>query len=364
MDSQIRVETALGGISPYLGRLESSRARELVIGLTAPGQTIHDPFCGSGTIPLEAWANGRHALGGDRNPYAVALARAKLNPPPDLDSALRTIELVNERAQVSKNSVDLRRVPLWVRQFFHSETLREAIAWAEILRTRRDHFLFGCFLNIVHHQRPGFLSFPASHVTPYLRTAKFPIEDFPAMYEMRDVRSRLEKKVRRTLKHAVPFDYLLDRQISRRGAERPPIGQKLIDCIITSPPYMSELDYARDNRLRLWFCGVDDWKTLDNSISPSREPFLRLMSRCVVSWEKILKPGGHIALVLGDSRRSGSTRVDIPKLVLDIVTQQTTELKLLEVTINQLPALSRVIKGKAGTLFESTLIFQKRKTQC
>ncbi len=361
MDSRIRVGTALGGLCPYLGRLESSRARDLIIGLTNAGETVYDPFCGSGTIPLEAWANGRHAIGGDLNPYAVAVARAKLNPPPDLDRTLRAIGFVDKRAQNSRNSVDLRRVPLWVRQFFHSETLREAIAWSEILKVRRDHFLFGCFLNILHHQRPGFLSFPASHVTPYLRTAKFPIDDFPEMYEKRDVRSRMEKKVRRTLKHGVPFDYQLNREIHFRSAERPPAGGPMIDCIITSPPYMSELDYARDNRLRLWFCGTSDWNTLDSSISPGREPFLRLMSRCIAAWEQLLKPGGYIVLVLGDSRRSGSTRVDVPKLVMNIVMQQANTLKLIDVTINQMPALSRVIKGKTGTLFESTLIFQKRR---
>lgn len=360
MDSQTRIGAALNGLCPYLGRLESSRARELIIGLTNPGETVYDPFCGSGTIPFEAWANGRHAIGGDRNPYAVAVARAKLNPLPDLDSALRAIELVEKRAQITRSAVDLRRVPFWVRRFFHSETLREAIAWSETLKVRRDYFLFGCFLNILHHQRPGFLSFPASHVTPYLRTAKFPVGDFPEMYEKRDVLCRMEKKVRRTLKHGVPFDYRLNRQIGLRGAERPPTTRRMIDCIITSPPYMSELDYARDNRLRLWFCGVDDWKTLDNLISPGREPFLRLISRCIASWEKLLKPGGHIALVLGDSRRSGSTRVDVPKLVMDVVTHQSTALKLLDVTISELPALSRVVKGKMGTLFESTLIFQKR----
>ena len=364
MESRCDVGSALGGISPYLGRLESSRAKELVLGLTKAGQIVHDPFCGSGTIPLEAWANGRHAIGGDRNPYAVALARAKLNPPKDLETALQTINIVHERAQAAKKSVDLRRVPSWVRQFFHSETLREAIAWSDVLRTSQEHFLFGCFLNILHHQRPGFLSFPASHVTPYLRTAKFPIHDFPTMYEMRDVRSRIEKKVRRTLKNSIPYDFNLNRQISKCTAERPPAGQELIHCIITSPPYMSELDYGRDNRLRLWFCGVTDWKTLDASISPRRQPFLQLMARCVVSWEKILQPSGHIALVLGDSRRSGPARVDVPQLVLDIVKRRTSELKLIDITVNELPALSRVIKGKTGTLFESTLIFKKRGRGC
>jgi len=35
-----------------------------------------------------------------------------------------------------------------------------------------------------------------------------------------------------------------------------------IDAVITSPPYMDALDYARDNRLRLWFLGINDYKQI------------------------------------------------------------------------------------------------------
>jgi len=364
MDNKTYVGKALGGLCPYLGRLESSRARELILGLSKSGQTIYDPFCGSGTIALESWAHGRHALAGDKNPYAVALARAKLNPLPNVEAALRTLDLVERRVQKNLVAVDLRQVPVWIRKFFHKESLREAIAWAAVLRERQEHFLFGCFLNILHHQRPGFLSYPASHVTPYLRTQNFPICDFPEMYEKRDVRSRLEKKVKRTLKYEIPFDYQLSRRVRLRGADRPLTQKQTVDCIITSPPYMAELDYARDNRLRLWFCGVSHWENLDSSISPKREPFLKLMSRCITSWEMLLKPSGYIALVLGDSRRSGSSRVDVPKLVMELIFRTAPELKLLDIKTNELPALSRVVKGKTGTLLESTLILQKRGAAC
>ena len=364
MADPIRAKIALSGLSPYIGRLEASRARELILTLSNPGETIYDPFCGSGTIPLEAWAAGRHSICGDRNPYAVAISLGKLHPPSTLNDAINALDAVDKSTQIAKRAVDLRKVPLWVREFFHNETLREAIAWSTALRKHREHFLFGCFLNIIHHQRPGFLSYPASHVTPYLRAAKFPITDFPEMYEKRDVRSRLEKKVRRTLKQDIPFCYGLGRKVALRGAEQPLAQPETVDCIITSPPYMSELDYARDNRLRLWFCGVNDWKSLDNVISPGREPFLRLMSQCIISWERLLKPGGHVALVLGDSRRSGSSRVDIPKLVIEVIKQKSAALKLLDIQTSELPDLSRVIKGKTGTLFESTIILKKQEAPC
>lgn len=46
--------------------------------LTLPGQTVVDPFAGSGTTLLAAHALGRHAIGCDNDPAAVATARERL----------------------------------------------------------------------------------------------------------------------------------------------------------------------------------------------------------------------------------------------------------------------------------------------
>jgi hypothetical protein len=51
-------------------------------------------------------------------------------------------------------------------------------------------------LGILHHVRPGFLSYPSSHLVPYLRKMKYPPEQFADMYAYRDVRSRLIAKVK------------------------------------------------------------------------------------------------------------------------------------------------------------------------
>lgn len=46
----------------------------------APGDTVYDPFCGSGTTIAEARLHGYHAVGTDINPFACLLARAKATP--------------------------------------------------------------------------------------------------------------------------------------------------------------------------------------------------------------------------------------------------------------------------------------------
>lgn len=356
----VRAVAALHAMSPYQGKLSPSRARELILALSNVGDLVVDPFCGSGTVLLEAWSLGRRALGVDLNPYAVAVASAKLAPPVSSRAAVEGIDRIEQLVLNSQLRVDLRSVPFWVREFYHRETAREAVAWSSILRTENEHFLFGCFLNLLHHQRPGFLSFPAAHVTPHLRSSLFPKRTFPELYEYRQVRSRLQKKVERTLKHGIPMAESISRNAEIGDAASARLDSVEIDCIVTSPPYMSELDYGRDNRIRLWFCGHDDWRTVDSQVSLGRSAFMSLMERCLNRWEANLVPGGHIALVLGDSRRSGSSRVDVPKLVRELVAEKSKALQLIDLSVSEIPSISRAVRNRKGTISESTLIYRKR----
>lgn len=350
----------LHGLSPYVGRLATHRATTLINRLTKKGSTLADPFCGSGTIPLEAWKLGMQVVASDLSPYAVALTRAKLFPTPTLEQALKQIDLLSQLVNKEILTVDLRRVPKWVRSFYHPETLREAIAWAEVLKRRKSWFLFGCFLNLLHHQRPGFLSYPASHATPYLRRAKFPQEEFPELYEYRDVKSRLLKKVCRTLEKPVEFDYDLSRVVKLCDAPNLVKATQDIDCIITSPPYMSGLHYARDNRLRLWFCGVKEWAELEGRVSPRQSAFSHLMDNCARKWQSWLRPNGHLAIVLGDIHRDNK-RIDVANLVMESVKNEAPMLELVSCEDQAIPDEKRLIKGNAGTLTETTLIFRRRR---
>jgi hypothetical protein len=47
---------------------------------TKPGDRVLDPFCGSGTLLVEAAVAGRHAIGTDVDPLAVFVANAKAHP--------------------------------------------------------------------------------------------------------------------------------------------------------------------------------------------------------------------------------------------------------------------------------------------
>jgi site-specific DNA-methyltransferase (cytosine-N4-specific) len=65
------------GMHPYPARMVPRIARKVLETLPQAGGTIWDPFCGSGTVLVEAMIHGFPSTGTDLNPFACLLSRAK-----------------------------------------------------------------------------------------------------------------------------------------------------------------------------------------------------------------------------------------------------------------------------------------------
>ncbi len=223
--------------------------------------------------------------------------------------------------------------------------------------TQRRWFLLASLLGILHHQRPGFLSFPSSHTVPYLRLKKFPRSEFPQLYEYRSLSDRLEAKVRRAFRRVPMLDFDISRSCYFENAARlvPP---EPVDAIITSPPYMRLLDYARDNRLRLWFLGIKDWRSLDQVISPREEAFLKLMRKCFTMWKSILKPGQHCVLIVGDTW-SRTRKENLPRVVRHIATNEVGNYSLICEYSDAIPNERRVRRGSSGSTSETVIVLRR-----
>lgn len=359
--SAVTSENTLHQLSPYIGKIKSSMAASLVSQFTDEGDLVYDPFSGSGTVALEAWAAKRPVIANDLSPYAYLLTRAKLLPPRSLESALGQIERANFEAVKLRGSIDLRMVPCWVRCFFHPETLRETLAWVHVLRRRRSWFLLASLLGILHHQRPGFLSFPSSHTVPYLRVKKFPRSRFPELYAYRSVRDRLEAKVTRAFRRLPELDYSIARSCCGRDAGSL-VPSNSVDAIITSPPYMRLLDYARDNRLRLWFLGAHDWHALDGIVSPRQDEFLKLMARCFNKWKTILKPNHYCVLIVGDAFGE-LAKGNLPEVVSRIATEEVGGYVRVCDYTEIIPNERRVRRGIMGSASETIVVLRSAGTR-
>jgi hypothetical protein len=349
-------DSRLHQIAPYIGKLKPVIARDLLLRFTKANDLVMDCFSGSGTIPLEALLLGRRALAFDSNPYAITLTRAKLGAPESLAGALQALS-TRLAASQKRSKCDTGSVPEWVQKFFHPSTLQDILRFADECIQQDDPFLLAALLGILHHQRPGFLSYPSSHLVPYLRDQKYPRSDFPEMYAYRELAPRLRAKLERIFKGSFPYSrskqsFSAQTDIGRLSLDRE------VDAIVTSPPYMNALDYVRDNRLRMWFV---DRTTADYCREPTdrKEQFDALATAFVDNALARLRPGGRCVLIIGEVVTRKRRRSHPAERMLELIGAADPRLELEQVIHDEIPDVRRARRVGAATKHELVLVLRR-----
>lgn len=316
----VHSESTLHQLSPYVGKMKSTVAKILIEKYSKPNDTILDPFVGSGTIALESLILKRNIICYDINPYSIILTRAKLNPLKSESIAINKIKLYLSESKELTTKIDVNEIPQWLKKLYHPQTLLETVAFSKLLLQNHEYFLLASLLGILHHQRPGFLSFPSSHSIPYLRDKKFPLKKYPELYTYRDLESRIYKKIKRVYKRIPTIDDTLIRTCEQKNVLNIDLPKDSIDTIITSPPYMDTLDYYRDNRVRLWFCGIE-YKNKELYPNPKNvNEFKKLVSNMLTIFNNILKSDGKCILVIGDVNKEDNNKIiNTGKIVMKIL---------------------------------------------
>ncbi len=136
---------ALHPMCTYLGSLPATLAHDLVARWSRPGDVVLDPFCGRGTVPLQAGLERRIGVGIDRNPLAHLLTAAALDPPTRREALGRLEHL---RIRWTETRDDWREVARSMSAdggpatFFHAETLAQLLlARSELDRCRAGRCL-------------------------------------------------------------------------------------------------------------------------------------------------------------------------------------------------------------------------------
>ena len=350
----VHTELTLHQLSPYIGKLKSIIAHDLISEYSQKGDLVADVFCGSGTIPLECAVMGRRLFASDMSDYSITLTKGKLYAPRSLIEAKTILDNVLNTSR--PYGIAAEPIPQWVREFYHPRTLTELLEFISLFRKNEDHFLLACILGISHHQRPGFLSYPSSHLVPYLRSKKFPKSEYPELYRYRSVGPRLRAKVDRAYRRHCKIDRQLVVGIERSAVNEVKIPDT-VDCFLTSPPYMNALDYGRDNRLRNWLLtgNTQDW--IDENLS-KRQKFISIITSYARLINKHLVAGGHAVYVVGDSiNRSGKQSPS--EIVAEIMDEFATSMTLKEIVTDKIPDIRRARRNTQGVKSEHFLIYER-----
>jgi hypothetical protein len=135
------------GFHSYPARMHPAVARTCIAAFSEPGARVLDPFCGSGTVLIEAMRAGRRALGVDLNPIAIRIAavQTELRSASELQRFAKTARAVTDASLIRVRGRIKVKAPLSPREraFYEPHVLlelaglREEIANVAPLADRR-----------------------------------------------------------------------------------------------------------------------------------------------------------------------------------------------------------------------------------
>jgi SAM-dependent methyltransferase len=367
----------------YPAKFHPPIARKLIELVSKEGEIVLDPFCGSGTLLVEAAALGRNSIGTDVDPLAVFVSRAKTSIIDDavitaaaeqctawLEKARtndearwgafttnvdQTVYAV-ERGDLADWIPDLPNIAHWFRR-------RAVLQLATIRRHVNDAyegkaklFLELCFASIIRNSSNAD-PIPVSglEVTSHMLAKE-------ASGRAVDPWRLMSRAIAKSLPATKAFIAARREGVTSAVhlADAREVGIDTVgraDAIVTSPPYLTAVDYYRRHTLELYWLGLtnqraerlvlmsryigrdrvgenhfardtatatevaDRWMKRFPGIKLVRERAFRHycdgMSRSLARMMDVVKPGGPIVIVAGDVCFSG-VHVSMLELMKDL----------------------------------------------
>ncbi|WP_394826911.1 DNA methyltransferase [Pendulispora albinea] len=246
------------GFHAYPARMHPITASRLVQKLVPPGGRVLDPFCGSGTVLVEARLLGREAAGTDLNPLAVKLARRKITPlgAGDAERILEAAKNVRARADERRlaragatrrlSDQDVAMFPPHV--LLELDSLRSGIEAVSDATVKDALYLVLSSLFVKVSLKKSDTSEDAA---PRRIAAGYTSKLFFRKTE--ELVARLGDYGER-----LPRGRLLRAHIAIDDATKlTTVEGASIDAIITSPPYAATYDYLAHHAVRLRWLGLD-----------------------------------------------------------------------------------------------------------
>jgi adenine-specific DNA methylase len=262
------------GFHAYPARMHPAIARVILSELSlGPGSEVLDPFCGSGTVAVEAMVAGWRALGSDLDPLALRIARVKT----ERRSAKERDRFMHRCAEVAEASerrvrdrVDVRaQLSAEERAWYDVHVLKELAGLLDEIR-KVDHeadrraleMVFSAIVVKFSRQRAETAArSTGKHIRKGLPTEFF----LRKAEELAGCWADLEAAVPRS-SHAPRFVLSDARRLPQTLA-----GEYRCDLVLTSPPYGGTYDYLTHHARRHAWLGLNPKQLREREIGARRQ---------------------------------------------------------------------------------------------
>ncbi|MBC8185008.1 DNA adenine methylase [candidate division KSB1 bacterium] len=368
--AQAKTNGTTHSFHPYPAKFIPQIPLTLIKELSYKGDTVYDPFLGSGTTCVEANALNRNAIGNDVNELAVLISKVKTTPI-DIEKIRSLNSMINrtfirieqfydihyEKIKIEKPTIV--NLDLWFLDFVIDELV---IIKDEILNLQDEDLRNFCLIAlsgiIVKVSRQD-------SDTRYVRVEK-KIERkdvFDKFVKQLNKNIELMKKCYNSLKMGETTVKVADTRIEGIFEENS------ADLAVTSPPYPNAYDYHLYHKYRLFWLDMNPRDLRKNEIGAHADyskknghtefDFKKDMEKSFKTVSKILKKDKYFVFVIGDSILKGRN-IKNNELLREV--SENTPFKYISEFSRNLNLRKKSFNPKIGNIkTEKILIFKNIK---
>jgi hypothetical protein len=306
------------GFHAYPARIHPVTAARLVRAISREGATVLDPFCGSGTVLVEAMIAKRRAIGTDLNPLAARLSRLKTSLPDEsaraaIVSAAAAVGAFADDRRKRKAGATKRYPPDDVEIFdphvlLELDSIQAGIAElcraAPAVRDALELVLSAILIKVSRRESDTSTALVKRRLAGGFAARLF-------VSKSSELSRRLGELALQMPAGASSARVELDDATKLRA-----ISASTVDAVVTSPPYVSTYDYLAQHAARLRWLKLDATRFAAAEIGArrrfakldaqaARAEWSRELEAVLRSMRRVCRTGSRAVLVLADSAVQG-----------------------------------------------------------
>lgn len=309
-------------IHPYPAKFIPQIPEGFVERLSQRGETVLDPFGGSGTTALEAVRLGRKAISVDANPLSALIGRVKTAR---LETgSLKALHVHHAALVAHLNGGNLDPLSLMTRYAPFAARIANREKWfadtaygeLSLIRSRIDELDEGPTRDI------ALVALSRMVIRASFQDSETRYKSVPRPVASGETLKRYLREFDAVLASVANNEAATRYGISRficadiRGLGSDLLSDGVADLVVTSPPYGNATDYHLYHRFRLLWLGFDPIALgrveIGSHLKHQRqesgfESYLDDMEASMATIHRALKPGRYAVMVIGDSVYGGKT---------------------------------------------------------
>jgi DNA modification methylase len=311
-------------LHPYLGKYIPQLIEIFLRKYFKTGQTILDPFCGSGTTLVQANELGINSIGYDISSFNVLLTRAKIKKYNIEKAKFEILDILNEVRQATQKTLN-DQLLLWdidnysinmslldnqyLREWFAPEALKELLIYRSFIESKDYEYkdLLKIILSraarssrLVRHFDLDFPKRPQT--TPY-----WCHKHFRECKPTQEAYKFIERYSYDIIKRIKDYSSLrTDTNVDVFHADSQEIKFPKVDGVITSPPYVGLIDYHDQHIYAYHLLGLKDNREKEigsaknGSSKKAIQNYQTALSKVFRNIANEMPSGGKMVIIAGD----------------------------------------------------------------